>query len=142
MDFQTILQSALRTQGHKITKNRTAILEYLSNQTTPISAEDILEHVTREHQTVNKTTIYREIFFLLEHNFIHEVEFGDGRKRYEIAINRPHHHHIICINCRQVEDIPLESEFDHLKSKIQDLTSYKLTSHMLEFFGFCKNCQT
>lgn len=141
MEFQQILNSALRTQGHKITKNRTAILEHLSHQDTPISADLILDHVRAEHQAVNRTTIYRELFFLLGHNFIKEVEFGDGKKRYEIAINRPHHHHIICIKCRRVEDIPLDQEFEDQKSKIEHSTNYKLTSHMLEFFGICNACK-
>lgn len=135
-----ILQSALRTQGFKITKNRTAILEYLSNQDKPISADEILNHVLEEHHDVNKTTIYRELFFLLEHNFIKEVEFGDGKKRYEIALNRPHHHHIICVSCKKVEDIPLEKELETQEKHIEEITGYKLTSHMLEFFGMCSSC--
>lgn len=141
MDFSDILTSALRTQGHKITKNRTAILEYLSSQKKPISADQILAHILEEHHDVNKTTIYRELFFLLEHSFIKEVEFGDGKKRYEIAINRPHHHHIICVNCKRVEDVPLEKELDNQEKHIEEVTGFKLTSHMLEFFGLCGNCQ-
>lgn len=141
MEFNQLLTSALRTQGHKITKNRTAILEFLASQDKPISADEILVHVQNEHQGVHKTTIYREIFFLLEHNFIKEIEFGDGKKRYEIAINRPHHHHIICVSCGRVEDIPLENEFKAQQNMIEKTTSYKLTSHMLEFFGLCNNCK-
>lgn len=136
-----VLNSALRTQGHKITKNRTAILQFLSSENKPISAEEILSHIQSEHHEVNKTTIYRELFFLLEHNFIHEVEFGDGKKRYELAINRPHHHHIICINCKRVEDIPLDHEFDNQEKLIEKTTGYRLTSHMLEFFGLCNTCK-
>lgn len=141
MNSTLILTSALRTQGHKITKNRTAILEYLSNQEMPISADEILFHIQGEHHDVNKTTIYRELFFLLEHNFISEVEFGDGKKRYEIILNRPHHHHIICVNCKQVTDIPLDQELGAVEQDIENTTGYKLTSHMLEFFGLCTNCK-
>lgn len=141
MQSVDILKSALRTQGHKITKNRTAILEFLSSKTEPISADEILLHIQTEHQTVNKTTIYRELFFLFDKNFIHEVEFGDGKKRYEIALNRPHHHHIICVNCGKVKDIPLEKELEGQEKMIEEVTKYKLTSHMLEFFGLCENCK-
>lgn len=141
MQSADILKSALRTQGHKITKNRTAILEFLSSKTEPISADEILSHIQEEHQAVNKTTIYRELFFLLEKNFIHEVEFGDGKKRYEIALNRPHHHHIICVNCGKVKDIPLEKELENSEKMIEEVTQFKLTSHMLEFFGLCESCK-
>lgn len=136
-----LLQSALRTQGHKITKNRTAILEYLSNQDKPIAADEILAHIQSEHQSVNKTTVYRELFFLLEHNFIHEVELGDGKKRYEIVLNRPHHHHIVCVNCKSITDIPLDKELEGIEQEIEKTTGYELSSHMLEFFGLCKSCK-
>jgi Fe2+ or Zn2+ uptake regulation protein len=77
----------------------------------------------------------------LKKKFIQEVEFGDGKKRYEIAINRPHHHHVICLNCKRVEDIPLEKELLSQEKLIEDLTKYRLTEHMLEFFGLCENCK-
>jgi Fe2+ or Zn2+ uptake regulation protein len=141
MNIPDILTSALRTQGHKLTRNRIAILSFLSTQNKPIAAEEILEHIQSEHQEVHKTTIYRELIFLLEKKFIQEVEFGDGKKRYEIAINRPHHHHVICLNCKRVEDIPLEKELLSQEKLIEDLTKYRLTEHMLEFFGLCENCK-
>ncbi len=141
MDQKLILTSALRTQGHKITKNRTAILEFLSNQDQPIAADEILAHIQSEHHDVNKTTIYRELFFLLENNFIDEIELGDGKKRYEIVLNRPHHHHIVCINCKKITDIPLEKELEGIEKDIEKTTGYTLSSHMLEFFGLCKSCK-
>lgn len=172
MDASIIFNSALRTQGHKITKNRTAILEFLSHQNIPISADEILKHINIEHQDfharvlvssdldkpkltnkhsfspvlqkaklTNKTTIYRELFFLLENNFIKEVEFGDGKKRYEITLNKPHHHHVVCLNCKEIVNIPLEKELDEEENKIEKITNFKLTSHMLEFFGLCPNCK-
>ncbi len=141
MDQKLILTSALRTQGHKITKNRTAILEFLSNQDQPIAADEILAHIQSEHHDVNKTTIYRELFFLLENNFIDEIELGDGKKSYEIVLNRPHHHHIVCINCKKITDIPLEKELEGIEKDIEKTTGYTLSSHMLEFFGLCKSCK-
>ena len=145
MNASDILTSALRTQGHKITKVRTLILTFLSTQEKPISAEEILLHIENEHVDLgkipNKTPIYRELFFLLENNLICEVEFGDGKKRYELVLNRPHHHHAICRTCKRVEDIPLSSEFESEKYTMEEKTGFKIESHMLEFFGLCSNCK-
>ena len=141
MNFSDILTSSLRTRGFKITKNRIAILDFLSNQEDPVSQDEIKTFVESSNPKVNKTTIYRELFFLLENGFVKEIEFGDGKKRYEIAINKPHHHHIICRNCRRVEDVPLDRELEHQEKIIEESTKFKLTDHMLEFFGLCLNCQ-
>ena len=141
MQAVDIFKSALRTQGYKITKNRIAILEYLQTTNKPLSAEEILIHIQRDHQNVVKTTIYRELEFLIKIKFVSEVEFGDGKKRYELSLNKPHHHHVICRSCKRVEDIPLESDFESTQDDIEKLTNFKLTGHMLEFFGLCKTCQ-
>lgn len=140
MNSIDIYKSALRTQGFKITKNRIALLEYLSHEKEPVSADDILVYIKEEHQNVVKTTIYRELEFLISIKFVTEVEFGDGKKRYELSLNKPHHHHVICRTCMRVEDVPLESELDMYEKMIEEKTDYKLTGHMLEFFGTCKTC--
>ncbi|HMR01620.1 MAG TPA: transcriptional repressor, partial [Candidatus Gracilibacteria bacterium] len=87
----------------------------------------------------NKTTIYREVYFLLEQNILVEIDFGDRKKRYESASSE-HHHHIICLKCSKVQDIQLESDLSEDQKKIEQETNFKITNHSLEFFGLCNTC--
>ncbi len=88
----------------------------------------------------NKTTLYREIEFLMGNSVIQEVELGDGKKRYE-RTSGEHHHHLVCTICKAIDDVALESDLDSFEKNIEDTKKFKVTRHSLEFFGICNSCQ-
>ena len=111
-----------------LTKARLHVLDIFKNSSFPVSASDLLKKIK-----VNKTTIYRELDFLVDCGIVSEVYFGDRIKRYELKDLR-HHHHLICLNCKKVRNVNMEENFNTPKS-------FKVIKHNLEFFGFCANCQ-
>ena len=115
------------------------MLEIFTRNPTPLTTRDIILKLKQNHLNPNKTTVYREIEFLNNLGLITGVDFGEGKKRYELT--RKHHHHIICIKCKTIKDISLEKDLGLDSSKIIKTTGFKPISHSLEFFGLCKNCQ-
>ena len=92
---------------------------------------------------MNKTTVYREIEFLVKQNIVKEIQFSERSKRYEIVM-KDHHHHIVCKRCKQVEEISsdeLESKLDLLEKEIFKVKNFQGINHSLEFFGTCYKCQ-
>jgi Fur family transcriptional regulator, ferric uptake regulator len=132
--------SKLKQAGHRITPIRAQIVEIFINSSTPISAIDLLEAFRILKINVNKTTIYRELGFLLRESLIKEIEFREGKTRYELDTGH-HHHHVICQNCKKVEDVDLKVDLHEEERLIEKKTGFKVTSHALEFFGFCKECK-
>ena len=132
--------STLKQGGNKITKARVAIVEMLVSEKIPLTVVEIVSRLKVMHVPVDKTTVYREIAFLLEQNILHEVQFGDRKKRYEFA-SLDHHHHVICIRCQKVTDIYLENELDVQERAITEQTGFTLVRHSLEFFGICPSCK-
>lgn len=130
----------LKNSGHRITKARSLIVEIFGNSKTPQSAFDILNHLKVKNAQVNKTTVYRELEFLTVQGIIKEVDFGEGKKRYELDDDTTHHHHIICINCRKVEDVDLKIDLEDEEKRIAKMKNFKVLNHSLEFFGLCGNC--
>lgn len=131
--------SKLKLEGFRITPARSRIVEILTKNLQPISATDLIKDFANSEKSVNKTTVYRELDFLLSQKLIQQIEFGDGRKRYEL--NTGHHHHLVCLNCKKVEDVDLKVDLRDEEKKIETETGFKIESHSLEFFGYCKNCQ-
>ena len=129
----------LSLAGYKKTKVREAIIAFLSDLKKPIDALSIQQLLTKKKLAVNKSTVYREIHFLESQGIIVEINFGDGKKHYEIA-GLPHHHHAVCISCHKVEDIFLENDLANVERKIAREKSFTVQSHSLEFFGLCKAC--
>ncbi len=123
--------------GENIRKTpvREAIIEILLGTNTPLSIAQIQNSLSKKKLNPNKTTVYREINFLKDLGRVAEVDFGEGKKMYEVATS--HHHHIICINCKKVVDV----DFDLDEEKILKQKGFKPIGHSLEFFGLCKDCQ-
>ncbi len=115
-------------------------MHLLENAKKPISVPDIIKELRQKKLTTNKTTVYRYLALLLEQNRINEIEFREGKKRYELS-NSKHHHHIICKNCDRIEDVEIGDAFKIEEKKIEHAKKFKVLSHSLEFFGLCADCQ-
>ncbi|EKD93196.1 MAG: hypothetical protein ACD_28C00209G0004 [uncultured bacterium] len=135
------LVDQLRLQGFRITKKRKALLEVFQESPQPVSALDIDEGLVKKGVNVNKTSIYRELEFLLNEKIIKQIQFNEGKKRYELIGD--HHHHLVCEKCQIVEEIkikPLEDIMPAIEKKLQELKDFTLVDHSLEFFGVCGKC--
>lgn len=129
----------LKEKGHRITQARSAIIELLENTDRPISAKSLHIMLERIGIKVNVTTVYREIEFLLAENIIEKVPLKDTELHYEMK-GRPHHHHLLCTECGNIEDIALESEHVLLE-EAHTVSSYNINRHSLAFYGKCPKCQ-
>jgi len=123
------------------TKARRAFIEVLSATHAPLSATQILEAIENKGVSVNKTTIYRELSRLEKIGMVHEVKMGDRKRYYELA-SRDHHHHLICVQCENVEDVDLsEKELSREEHKVSREKNFMIIRHSLEFFGLCQKCR-
>jgi Fe2+ or Zn2+ uptake regulation protein len=132
--------STLREQKYKITKVRSGIIKKFSEAKSPIAAKELLDFFHSQGLKINKTTVYRELTFLLGENIIKEIEFGEGQKRYELE-DFKHHHHLICLKCRKVEDVELKTDLEKEEARFLKENQFKVINHSLEFFGYCRDCQ-
>ncbi|HEY1074326.1 MAG TPA: transcriptional repressor [Patescibacteria group bacterium] len=134
----TILES-LKLTGARMTRLRVALVGLFCDDITPVDYGVIANYLLSQGIIVNKTTIYRELEYLLEHNVIQEVDLGERKKRYELVGH--HHHHLICTGCEAVEAVHLDDHLHDHELRILKEKKFKVTRHMLEFFGLCGMCQ-
>ena len=139
MNSLTLILGDLKTKGYKLTAVRKSLVEILLKSSHPLSINDLILELKSKKLNPNKTTFYREVSFLKNLEILQVIDFGDGKKRYEIS--KDHHHHIVCINCKKVLDIPMEEDLDITEKKILRQMEFKPVGHSLEFFGLCKECQ-
>jgi Fur family ferric uptake transcriptional regulator len=125
--------------GVRLTKPRKLIFQALSDFSKPTTAKEIYFYLQNKKINVDLTSVYRTLSLLTKMGIINEIEFGDGKKRYEKVENNTHHHHLICESCQSVEDIILKET--SLLKEVKKQSSFKVTKHSLEFFGLCRNCQ-
>lgn len=129
----------LKSQGYRITQARAALINLLEQTSHPVTAQAISRILKKIGMSVNITTVYREIEFLLSHGIIETVPLVPHELHYELA-GRPHHHHILCVTCGTIQDVRMDTE-QELIHVAQHTTSYKIRSHTLTFYGVCPTCQ-
>lgn len=137
--------TTLKARGERLTPARRLIIEFFVQHDAPVSADDIRAALAKKKVTVNKTTVYREVEFLLTAGFIRPVYLNDQRKYYELAlVNNEHHHHVVCRDCGRVEDVEVEGVeklLAPLEKKLARKIKFAEIRHSLEFFGWCGKCR-
>jgi Fur family ferric uptake transcriptional regulator len=138
MTDSTIL-TALKKNGHRITTARKSIIEAMLTMQKPCSALEMHAVLSEKGLTTNKVTVYRELGFLEREGVVHDVTFNDGVKRYELA-SEAHRHHLICTECKAIQDVEMDHDLDGIERKIRKEKSFTVRSHSLEFYGLCARC--
>ena len=132
------LTACLERKGVRPTANRILVLRALRESAHPMSLADLENRL----ETLDKSSIFRVLTLLLEHDIIHSFEDGRGILNYEpctsqTACNHSDAHiHFYCESCRKsfcLEEMPLP-EF-HLKEGF--------TMHAVSFVikGECPQCR-
>lgn len=129
----------LRAKGYRITVARRHILGLFGDRCEPLSAQDVHTKLQKKGITANQTTAYRELAFLAEQGILRTVQLHDGVLRYELA-SAPHHHHVICVDCKTVQEIHADHDLSAMERAIGKKTGFSVLHHALEFFGRCAGC--
>ena len=131
--------SALKESGFRLTKARRMIFTILKKAERPLSAVELVAAMKKGGVTADKTTVYRELTFLVGQGLALAVQFGDRMKRYELRLG--HHHHLVCTECGAVVDVALKGDLDAVEKRLAKKSGFRIDDHSLEFFGLCPECR-
>lgn len=139
-----VLLSSLRQRGFRITRLRKLVIGVLAQNHLPLSYNDILRHIGRFGMHPNKTSIYRELDFLISQRIVHALEFNESRKRYELSLDEHHHHHVVCQSCKSIGEVhdvkALEVHLRKFEKYLTQKFGFRDIAHRLDFFGTCSKC--
>jgi Fur family ferric uptake transcriptional regulator len=136
--FDTLAQQ-LRTQGHKLTGPRRAILQTLLEASRPLSPAEIQTCGQVYCADLGLVTVYRTLEMMAEIGIVRPVHLADNCHGYVLA-TPGHTHHLVCVRCHAVVEIAGCDLGDFLDS-VAARTGYTITGHWLEISGFCAECQ-
>lgn len=123
-----------------MTKVRAAIVKLLSGHDRPLAVDELIAAMEKMGLRPNKTTIYRELAFLIDAGLVMEVDLGEGKKRYESG-TKGHHHHLVCLNCHIIEEVEMDPHLGEHEQAIAKQHKFQVVRHSLEFYGLCSRCQ-
>lgn len=126
-----------RAKGLRLTPQRQAILDHLLAADRHLSQEEIYRAL--RPRGIGRVTVFRTLKMLLECNLADHVDQPKGPPRYEILRERPHHDHLICVDCGKVLEIRWP-EVERIQEKTCRKLGFAPLWHRHELFGRCAEC--
>src|SRR5574341_2349000 len=123
--------------GFKMTPQRIAILDFLEGNKQHPSSMYIDRAVIKKFPTLSLATVYTTLAALKKRGNVSELTLDPDKKRYDPAPEN--HHHMICLSCKRIIDVPGEYQPDLPESAKRDFTI--IQSH-IEVRGLCADCKT
>ena len=101
------------------------------------TADEVYDEVIKEHPTISKATVYRNLNRLAEMGRIRKMEIPGGPDRFD---HRQHkHYHVKCAVCGRVFDVAMDY-IPGLENQIRDTHGFRITGHDITFTGVCPDC--
>lgn len=122
----------------RLTSARKAILEHIEEAEAHLMATQIHLALSQRLPSLNLTTVYRSLDYLVEHKLISVADIGKGSPVYE-KVSETLHHHLICQKCHAIAQID-HSHIAPFFQKLNQETGFEVTSNHIALYGICENC--
>ena len=136
--IKQLFQKHHQEKGMRMTHQRELILDYLLQAHHHLGMDEIYQAL--KPQGVGKVTVFRALKMLEESKIIDRVTLSDGKPRFEVNYERPHHDHLICIECGTIKEIQWP-QIERIQERTCRDLGFSPIFHRHEIFGRCKSCQ-
>lgn len=120
------------------TVQKELVLAAVRSMRSHVTAEEVYKYIYKEHPSVSKGTVYRNLNLLAEEGEIRKVEIPEGSDRFDFTVDE--HYHIVCLGCGNVFDVDMAALPD-LKTQIRDFHNMDIIGYDVLFRGFCSDCK-
>jgi len=125
--------------GIKVTPQRIAIYKELASTDQHPSTETIYKKIKDYYPNISLTTVYRTLETFEKLGLISVVKVLYNAARYDANLDP--HHHIVCTECKKVEDVYDES-LNNLDISNKTLGDYQVEGYSLLLSGVCTSCRS
>ena len=137
--ISTTFQDYLGRKGLKLTHQREGILKALTKAERHLSVDELYSVVKKEDPSIGRATVFRTVNLLQECGLVAEVGSTTGASKFELKADRPHHDHMICIECGRT--IEFQSPMmEHFQDGAIRRQGFVALWHRHEIFGRCREC--
>lgn len=134
------LEEFTREHGLKKSRQRELILDRFLGMGGHVSADDLHGHVREADASIGRTTVYRALRLFCEAHIASSIDLKDGLTRFEPALSRGHHDHLICIRCDRIDEF-LSADVERRQEEIAAEHGYRLVWHRHQLYGVCADCE-
>ncbi len=111
---------------------RVMIFDYLRNNRTHPTADEIFSALHPKAPTLSKTTVYNTVKLLSSEGVIKMITIEEKQARFDACADN--HGHFLCIDCGKVYDFDITFPEDNLPEK------FDVSTKDIYFTGKCSKC--
>ncbi len=126
-----------RNAGLKVTHQRTEIFRQLLLNPDHPTAEILYKRLLPTLSTISLDTVYRTLATLEQNGLVARIQTSESQARFEAVLKS--HHHIICKNCKQVQDFEWP-EVDDIELPLVATEWGRIDTKNIVMYGVCNNC--
>jgi Fur family transcriptional regulator, ferric uptake regulator len=135
-DALAALEQHLKGQRLKMTQQRRELLKAALAQPGHFTAEELHARLKKEGRNVSLATVYRSLSVLEAAGILEGHDFDGGQRRYERRLERAHHDHMVCIDCRAVIEFENDA-IERLQQQVAGEHRFQIRDHHLTLFVSC-----
>jgi Fe2+ or Zn2+ uptake regulation protein len=124
----------LTNYGIRPSVQRIAIMEYLQQNLTHPTVEEVFENLREKIPTLSKTTVYNTLKLFIENGAAGYIGIDEKNARFD-AVVKPHAH-FRCEKCGKILDIPMD-----MNKLLPDNFKGKITETFCYLKGLCEECK-
>jgi len=137
--FKKSFDDFLSSRKLKKTRGRQSVIDEILKIDHHFDPEELYERLKSKSKKISRASVYRIINLLHESGLIEKVQHNEHSSHYEKVIASSHHDHMICVRCDKVIEF-YSPTIEVLQNEICSKEGFKLTKHILEIYGYCKDC--
>ncbi|MDA1193909.1 MAG: Fur family transcriptional regulator [Planctomycetota bacterium] len=130
------LEVFLRARRLKMTEQRRTMAKAALSHHGHFTAEELHRALGNDGEAVSLATVYRGLAVLEDAALVEGHDFADGTRRYERAVDRQHHDHMVCVDCRAVIEFTNE-KIERLQQQVVEAHGFTMKDHSLTLFVRC-----
>lgn len=135
----SIFDNFIKSKGLRHTPQREKILSIFLSTERHVSVDDLYKIVKKKCPEIGYTTVYRTMKLLAESGLCEELDFGDGRERFEHKYGHRHHDHLICLKCKRFIEVT-NQDLERAQEAMTRAYGFAPIRHKLDIFGLCSKC--
>lgn len=117
-----------------------AIIKFLQQQESFLSAKDVHEALLAQGSEIGLATVYRNLQVLAHNGNLDVVRQENSETQlFRLCADTRHHHHLVCRNCGISEEIT-GAGIEGWSEQIAKQYGFTEVSHFVELFGLCAHC--
>ncbi|WP_297597736.1 Fur family transcriptional regulator [uncultured Cetobacterium sp.] len=125
----------LKIHDIKPSYQRMKIFQYLLENRTHPTVDEIYKSLSKEIPTLSKTTVYNTLSLFIEKGIARVITIEENETRYDADMDV--HGHFKCVECKKVYDVPVKID----QILIDGMEDFKINEYHVYFKGICSKCQ-